>query len=124
MTTQKDVRTPDENATEAAGEVRTIPETDEQFDWMEMPFVEGNGLGMSASQWLPVEIGNTEDRRHWTAECGIGQIYALEMIGHLRSHKHASVERLCHVIEAMVKRGAWGGVELGFVLGLERYLAS
>lgn len=91
----------------------------------ELPFVAMKGNEVK-SLWAPVEVHEASDAREYHAECLLGSAYALELLHYLRWLESEDIETsgaIGNVVEAMVKRGKWGGAEIGFFHALEQHLA-
>ena len=96
---------------------------EEDKQWKQMPFFRLED-GKIVDHWAPTEINGASEDHVYTAECAVGQHYALELIDHTRTYaEHFDEEWLTPIFRDMVKRGNWGGVELGFVSALGEYIA-
>ena len=96
---------------------------DEDFDWRNMSFVRCQGT-KTAIQWPPVELTGQDKDLVRGAACVIGNQCALDLIGHIKSHsKNYGGDRLLNVAQEIVKRGEWGGLEIGFFSALGNFMA-
>ena len=95
----------------------------EDFHWHMMPFAIHKD-GRCVDHWAPPNIEDDEQARGYAAQCLAGNVYALEVVGHLRQHADVGAEtRLSDVVEAMVKHGQWTGFEIGFFHALGHWIA-
>ena len=107
--------------TTAARSAFASPSEEEHFFWQDMPFVINGKTVWPAVRVEPVE---GEDRLH--AQCAeqlIGRDAAMQLIAHLR--RHGIVEcggRMIDVARAMIERGRWGNMEIGFFSALGQFI--
>ena len=95
----------------------------EERDWRAMPFLRLED-GKIADNWAPPEINGASVENIYSAECALGTHYALEAPHHMRTYgDRFGDDFLLPVFQAMVNRGKWGGVEIGFVASLDQYMA-
>jgi len=96
---------------------------DEDFDWRNMSFVRCQDT-KTTIQWPPVELTGEDKDLVRGAACTIGNRCALDLIGHIKSHsKNYGGDRLLDVAREIVKRGEWGGLEIGFFSALGNFMA-
>ncbi len=96
---------------------------DEDFDWRNMSFVRCQNT-KTAILWPPVELTGEDGGLVRGAACTIGNHCALDLIGHIKSHsKHYGGDRLLGIAQEIVKRGEWGGLEIGFFSALGNFIA-
>ena len=114
-------------ATTEAGDKPAMPKEvrDEHTSYCELPFVEPGANWIAKSDWSPPAVPETEDGPSHDAECAIGTIFALDFITHLRDHASGDpASRLANVVQAVVERGKWGRVEIGFFNALGNFIES
>ncbi len=96
---------------------------DEDFDWESMSFVRFQG-DKAVIQWPPVELTGQDKDLVRGAACVIGNHCALDLIGHIKSHsRNFGGDRLLDIAQEIVKRGEWGGLEIGFFSALGNFIA-
>lgn len=112
-----------ETTTDAGDDLRYL--FPERAAYCELPFVEADDKGHVKSHWSPPVVGQTEDGRSHAAECDMGTTLALNLITYLRGYpRDNSDSNLAGVAEAIVKRGKWGGIEIGFFSALGNFIES
>lgn len=65
-------------------------------------------------QWSPKITGN------WATDTALGKIYADEAVAHILGQNNPTT--LGHTIKAMIGKGSWSGVEVGFFHRFSEYL--
>ena len=112
-----------ETTTDAGDDLRDL--FPERAAYCELPFVEADDKGRVKSAWAPPSVDRTEDGRSHDAECALGAALALGLITFLRDYpRDSSDSYLANVAEAIVERGKWSGVELGFFSALGNFIES
>ena len=98
---------------------------DEQQEWHELPFLHAED-GKVVDYWTPAAVKAESKDNEWSAEIDLGTVYAAKLIEHMVHFDRRGVfntgECLTHVAEAVVKRGQWTGVELGFFEAIGDYV--
>ena len=106
------------------GAATPVAGDDEHTAYCGLPFVEaGADWPMIKSDWSPPEVTVTENRDSDNGEWTVGTICALDLITHLRDHPSDDPNsRLADVVKAVVDRGKWGRVEMGFFNALGNFI--
>ncbi len=96
---------------------------DEDDSWRNMGFVYCQDA-VPVVQWPPVELSGQDKDLIRGAACVIGSHCALDLIGHIKRHsENHDGDRLLCVAQEIVKRGEWGGFEIGFFSALGNFMA-
>ena len=91
--------------------------------WLGMPFLRAEG-GRILEDWAPPDIKRASGGRSYAAECVLGAHYALQTISHTREFgDRTDGGHLLDTVHAIVERGRWTGVEIGFFTALDNYVA-
>ena len=100
---------------------------DEHRAWHEMPFIDTNENGEIVSHWNPADVTKTNqagEQEGNLERCAIGAHYALYLINHMRQYGGEFMDGgwFSTVVKAIVERGEWTGVEIGFFTAIENWL--
>ena len=96
----------------------------EADDWKAMPFVEVDDGG-NMNCWAPARVEAADHVKVHGAECSLGMIYAFQLIDHQREYKDFDTSNYFpDIVQAVVKRGRWGSVEIGFFNEIGRYISG
>ena len=97
---------------------------DEAANWRELPFVLVKDKKV-VSNWAPPDFPEEVDVRDYTTQCILGTRYAMDLIDHLISYGEDKLDggAISDVAKAMIERGKWTGVEIGFFDALGVYVA-
>ena len=89
----------------------------------EMPFVREEN-GNAVIEWPPVWVKGENQDLTYGALCILGTACALDLIGHLRNNgKTFDGSDLSRVTKAIVERGEFTGLEIGFFHTLGDFIA-
>ena len=96
----------------------------EQADsWRQLPFVREEN-GNAVIEWPPVSVKGESKDLMYGALCTLGTRCALDLIGHLRNNGKAfDGGDLSRVARAIVERGEFTGLEIGFFNTLGDFIA-
>jgi hypothetical protein len=98
--------------------------------WRELPFVrheEGGEEGKN--NWVVPRFPKSADNddeglRAYQWECMLGQLFAIDLLGHFTDYPDIMPTHLSDVVKDIVKGGTWGYVEIGFFAALDQFIAT
>ncbi len=96
----------------------------EQADsWRQLPFVREEN-GNAVIEWPPFSVKGEHEDLTYGALCALGTRCALDLIGHLRNNaKTFDGGDLSRVARAVIERGEFTGLEIGFFHALGDFIA-
>ncbi len=106
-----------------AGNERAQRMIEQADSWRELPFVREEN-GDTVIEWPPVSVKGESKDLVYGALCALGARCALDLIGHLRNNgKTFDGGDLSRVARAVIERGEFAGLEIGFFHTLGDFIA-